>query len=244
MTHRCLRRSIVSDKKGKKPKILKASTTSTHPVNQCARAIDVSPNNKHVMIGQNNGEVSVYDLKTLKLVHIVNLNSHGKRQVKEQHDNWIQCLSYSPSGHAVAVGTHGSVVCILDASGDYDVKGVLKASNSFISHLDWSDDGRYLQTNDGAYELLFYSVDEDDLSHTKQITSATAMRDTHWATQTCTLTLGHAGHLRRVAERTGGRHVPRVERRRAVCEWRRSRRGQPVPLPGAEGWQGELVAVP
>ena len=187
MTHRCLRRSIISDKKGKKPKILKASTTSTHPVNQCARAVDVSPNNKHVIIGQNNGEVAVYDLKSLKLVTSVNLNPHGKRQVKEQHDNWIQCISYSPSGHAVAVGTHGSVVCLLDASTDYEVKGVLKASNSFISHLDWSDDGHYLQTNDGAYELLFYSIDEDDMSHTKQITSATSMRDTHWATQTCTL---------------------------------------------------------
>ena len=194
MTHRCLRRSIISEKKGKKPKILKASTTSTHPVNQCARAIDVSPNNKHVMIGQNNGEVSVYDLKTLKLLTTVNLNSHGKRQVKEQHDNWIQCMSYSPSGHAVAVGTHGSVVCILDAStADYEVKGVLKASNSFISHLDWSDDGHYLQTNDGAYELLFYSIDEDDLTQTKQITSATSMRDTHWATQTCTLSWSTQG---------------------------------------------------
>jgi len=193
MTHRCLRRSIISDKKGKKPKILKASTTSTHPVNQCARAIDVSPNNKHVIIGQNNGEVSVYDTKTLKLITTVNLNSYGKRQVKEQHDNWIQCLSYSPSGHAVAVGTHGSVVCILDPSSDYEVKGTLKGSNSFISHLDWSDDGHYLQTNDGAYELLFYSIDEDDLAHTKQITSATSMRDTHWATQTCTLSWSTQG---------------------------------------------------
>ena len=193
MTHRCLRRSIISDKKGKKPKILQASTTSTHPVNQCARAIDVSPNNKHVIIGQNTGEVSVYDLKSLKLVTSVNLNPHGKKQVKEQHDNWIQCLSYSPSGHAVAVGTHGSVVCILDAATDYEVKGVLKASNSFISHLDWSDDGHYLQTNDGAYELLFYSIDEDDLTQTKQITSATSMRDTHWATQTCTLSWSTQG---------------------------------------------------
>ena len=193
LTHRCLRRSVISEKKGKKPKILRASTTSTHPVNQCARAIDVSPNNKHIIIGQNSGEVSVYDLKTLKLVVSVDLNSYGKRAVKEQHDNWIQCLSYSPSGHAVAVGTHGSVVCILDAAAEYEVKGTLKGSNSFIAHLDWSDDGRYVQTNDGAYELLFYSVDEDDLARTKQITSATAMRDTVWATQTCTLSWSTQG---------------------------------------------------
>ena len=193
VTHKCLRRSIVSEKKGKKPKILRASTTSTHPVNQCARAIAVHPNGKQLIIGQNSGEVSVYDLKSLKLVTSVDLNRFGKRAVKEQKDNWIQAIRYSPSGHAAAVGTHGSVVVLLDATDGYKPRGVLKASNSFLSHLDWSEDGRYIQTNDGAYELLYYAVDEDDLDKVKQVTSASSMRDVRWATRTCTLGWGVQG---------------------------------------------------
>ena len=193
VTHRCLRRSVVSEKKGRKPKILRASTTSTHPVNQCARAIAIAPNNKSLVVGQNSGEVSVFDYKTLKLVTAVDVNKQGKRQVKEQKDNWIQTIQYSPSGHAVAVGTHGSVVVLLDPADGYQVKGVLKASNSFLTHLDWSEDGRYVQTNDGAYELLWYAVDEDDLCEVKQLTSASAMRDVKWATQTCVLGWGVQG---------------------------------------------------
>ena len=192
-THKCQRRSIVSDKRGKKPKILRASTTSTHPVNQCARAVAISPNNKHVVIGQNSGEVSVYDYKSLKLITSADLNRYGKRQVKEQKDNWIQTLQFSPSGHAVAVGTHGSVVVLLDPNDGYKAKGLMKSSNSFLTHLDWSDDSRYIQTNDGAYELLYYSVDEDDLDAVKQVTSASSMRDVHWATQTCVLGWGVQG---------------------------------------------------
>ena len=194
LSHRCLRRGIISDKKGKRPKILKASTSSTHPVNQCARAVSISPSGKHIAIGQNDGCVGVYDSKSLKLVTAVDVNNSGKRQVTgQQHDNWVQTLQYSPSGHALAVGTHGSVVVILDANDGYAAKGVGKASNSFISHLDWSEDGRYLQTNDGAYELLYYAVDEDELSSVKQVTSASSMRDTVWATQTCVLGWGVQG---------------------------------------------------
>ena len=193
VTHKCLRRSIITEKKGKKPKILRASTTSTHPVNQCARAIAIAPNNKSLIIGQNSGEVSVYDYKSLKLIASVDVNKQGKRQVKEQKDNWIQAIQYSPSGHAVAVGTHGSVVVVLDPADGYKVKGVMKASNSFLTHLDWSEDGHYVQTNDGAYELLWYSVDEDDLCEVKQVTSATSMRDVKWATQSCVLGWGVQG---------------------------------------------------
>ena len=101
--------------------------------------------------------------------------------------NWIQTIQFSPSGRTCAVGTHGSVVCLLDAGDNFKCKGVLSKSSSAISSLDWSEDGCYIQTNDLGYELLFYSVDEDDLSKSKQVTSATAMRDVQWNTHTCKL---------------------------------------------------------
>ena len=64
---------------------------------------------------------------------------------------------------------------------------MLSKSSSAISSLDWSEDSSYIQTNDLGYELLFYSIDEDDLSKSKQVTSATAMRDVQWNTHTCKL---------------------------------------------------------
>jgi WD40 repeat protein len=117
----------------------------------------------------------------------VDLNKFGKRNVKDQTGNWIQVISYSPSGQTCAVGTHGSVVVLLDVADGYKPKGLLKGSNSFLTHIDWSSDGTHIQTNDGAYELLFYNVDENDLKSASQNTNATALRDVKWYSQTCKL---------------------------------------------------------
>ena len=107
--------------------------------------------------------------------------------MNNQTGNWIQEIKYSQSGQTLAVGTHGSVVVLLDVVDGYKPKGLLKSSNSFISHLDWSVDGHNIQTNDGAYELLFYNIDEGDLKSASQITSASSVKDVKWATQTCSL---------------------------------------------------------
>jgi echinoderm microtubule-associated protein-like 6 len=54
--------------------------------------------------------------------------------------------------------------------------------NSVINHLDLSADGRFMQSNCSAYELLFCDT------HTgKQITSASELKDVKWASWTCTL---------------------------------------------------------
>ena len=52
-------------------------------------------------------------------------------------------------------------------------------SSSYITQIDWSEDSTKLQTNDGAYELLFY-----DATKGKQITSAKSLKDTPWASWT------------------------------------------------------------
>jgi WD40 repeat protein len=184
---RLLKRGIINEKRGKAPVIKKASTTSRHPTNQCARGIAISPNGKHIIVGCNNGEVNVYDTRTMSRLLSLDLNKYGKRQVNNQTGNWIQCIKYSPSGHTVAVGTHGSVVVLLDVTDGYKPKGLLKASNSFLTHIDWSQDGQCIQTNDGAYELLFYHIDEGELKSSSQNTNATSLRDTKWATQNCVL---------------------------------------------------------
>ncbi len=54
--------------------------------------------------------------------------------------------------------------------------------SSFVTHIDWSADSEFLQSNSGDYELLFWNA-----KTCKQVTSATTMRDTDWATFTCVL---------------------------------------------------------
>jgi hypothetical protein len=56
----------------------------------------------------------------------------------------------------------------------------MKKHSSYITHIDFSKDGRYLHSNCGAYELLFWDVNTG-----KQLPGgATALRDEIWATWT------------------------------------------------------------
>jgi len=181
-----LRKNILSDKTAPMPKIRKAATDSSHPPNQCARSVSYSPDGQHIAVGCNSGEVIVYEAETLDKLTTINLNNYGKRKIENQTQNWIQEMKYSPSGKTLAVGTHGSVICLLSVQDGYKCKGTLKAHNSFITHLDWSEDSTCMRSVCGAYELLFHNIDEDDLKSSSQNPSAKQYRDTKWATTTVT----------------------------------------------------------
>ena len=60
-------------------------------------------------------------------------------------------------------------------------KKPLAKSNAAVTHVDWSADSQYLQTNDAGYELLFYSKDG------KQKTKSSSLADTDWSSSTCSL---------------------------------------------------------
>ncbi len=49
--------------------------------------------------------------------------------------NWIQTLKYSPDGKALAVGTHGMVVCLCDVKDGYAVKGTLVSPTSVCEEV-------------------------------------------------------------------------------------------------------------
>jgi microtubule-associated protein-like 6 len=74
------------------------------------------------------------------------------------------------------------------------LRGICKGHSSYITHLDFSADSKWLQTTCGAYELLFWDARGPVGAYTKkkpqkirQQTNATAMRDVDWATWTVTL---------------------------------------------------------
>lgn len=183
--HKLVKRGPITNKQGKKPKVLRASTTSLYPPNQCARAVAISPDGQHIIVGCNDGALHIYESSTLNELYNVDLNSYGKVQLTNQHNEWIQVIQYNPQGSYCAVGTHGSVICILDIKNGYKVVHVFKSHNSFITHIDWSVDGYFIQSTCGAYELLFHKVDLDNINNSHQITSASDMSDIIWHTQTC-----------------------------------------------------------
>ena len=136
-----------------------------------ARAVDYAPDAAHIAVGLYSGRVEIFDGQLKECVK-------GISVCRE----WIQDLKFSPfPGQQLAVSSHDNNIYVFDRK-SYTRTAVLSGHSSYITHIDFSSDGKYLQSNCGAYELLFW-----DVARGRQITSASSLRDTKWATWTCTL---------------------------------------------------------
>ena len=96
----------------------------------------------------------------------------------------------------MAVGSHDKHIYMFDIAEDATIvkeKFNFNKHSSAVLHMDFSDDGAFLQSNCQAYELLFMHTDSG-----KQETKATSLADLNlapdeesstrqWATQTCIL---------------------------------------------------------
>ncbi|XP_030842588.1 77 kDa echinoderm microtubule-associated protein isoform X2 [Strongylocentrotus purpuratus] len=96
----------------------------------------------------------------------------------------IDVIQYSSDGSLLALGSHDHCIhifSVMDEGHVYRKLGVLEGHGSFITHLDWSDDGAYLQSVSGNYDLLFWDI--DNLQRVKAGTT----RDVEWDTHSCIL---------------------------------------------------------
>jgi len=133
------------------------------------RALSFSPDGSQIAAGLEHGRVMILDSNLQTVV--------ADRDIAR---DWIQVIKYSPNGDMLAVGSHDRLIYLLDTR-SYSRKAVLRGHSSYITHIDFSLDSNYLQSNCGAYELLFWT------SNGNRVTSASSMRDVNWATWTCTL---------------------------------------------------------
>ena len=76
---------------------------------------------------------------------------HIKKRKEVIHE-----MKYSPDSRHLAVGSNDNFVDVYSVAEGYKHVGTCTGSSSFITHLDWSEDSNYLQTNSGASERLYY----------------------------------------------------------------------------------------
>jgi microtubule-associated protein-like 6 len=108
----------------------------------------------------------------------------------QEAKEWISDLKYSPDGKQLAIGSHDSKIYLYDATKGYAYKGIkCEAHNSYITHFDYTSDGKCLRSTCGAYELLFHSA-----SNVAQDPSgASKLTNTEFTSETCTLGWGVQG---------------------------------------------------
>ena len=136
-----------------------------------ARCCAYSSDGKQSVVGLHRGGFMVFDTATGNLLA-------SKKHRREE----ISQVKYSPDGHWLAVGSHDNFVDMYDVVRNFKRVGVCKGHSSYITHMDWSDDSRLLQTNSGDYELLYWEVPSCE-----QVKFPSALKDVHWATWTCPL---------------------------------------------------------
>ncbi|GLC44364.1 hypothetical protein PLESTF_000049800 [Pleodorina starrii] len=135
-----------------------------------ARSVAFSPNGAHLAVGTITGMIKV--LLVENLTHKVAEVHTLKEMVHE--------LKYSPDGTKLAAGSHDNYIDIYDVTRHYARLARCAGHSSYITHLDWSIDGRVVQSNCGAYELLYFEA-----ATGKQIRQN--QRDAQWTTWTCAL---------------------------------------------------------
>lgn len=101
---------------------------------------------------------------------------------------WIENIAFSPDQTLLAVGSHDNNIYLYN-TGTWALEHTLKAHNSYIMALDWSQDSTYIRSNCGAYELLFFSAaqgwaqDKDGRSNTTGTNWATNTVKMSWSTE-------------------------------------------------------------
>ncbi len=153
------------------------------------RAIAWSPCGKFFAIGLGagsanesertlDGSFQILDAQTFALIY------HGR-----DSQQWITDIKYSPDGNFIAMASFDSKIYVYDATRDFILRAVSKRHNGFVTHIDFSLDGKKLMSNSGFFELFFHKMDGPnfkDGDDTKELDPDDA-RDINWPNKSCTL---------------------------------------------------------
>uniref|UniRef100_A0A674H353 EMAP like 3 n=1 Tax=Taeniopygia guttata TaxID=59729 RepID=A0A674H353_TAEGU len=98
----------------------------------------------------------------------------------------LSVVRFSPDGTFLAIGSHDNFIYIYsvaEGGRKFSRFGRCTGHSSFITHLDWSKDGRFIMSNSGDYEILYWDV----AGGCKLLRNRFESRDREWASYTCVL---------------------------------------------------------
>lgn len=144
-----------------------ASTLSRLPDSQCSRCVAV--NADYIAVAGNDGKVSIR----------AQSDPSTEISLLGESKEWIEVMAFSPDNKYLAVGSHDNAIRVYEV-GSFSLTGTCRAHSSYIMAMDWCTESKYIRSNCGAYELLFFTVpdcnqDPSGRSNTK---------GTEWATKT------------------------------------------------------------
>ena len=135
------------------------------------RALAYSPDGFQLAAASIDGLVQVFNADNIDV-------KVGEVKVSKE---WIQAIEYSGDGRLLAVACHDSYIYVI-CSRTFSTKRVLKSHHSAVIGLDFSADSSFMRSVSTDEELLYW-----DMESGKQVTSASSLRDTKWATTRCVL---------------------------------------------------------
>eukprot|EP00058_Branchiostoma_floridae_P022229 XP_002607719.1 hypothetical protein BRAFLDRAFT_82834 [Branchiostoma floridae] len=139
-----------------------------------AQSAQFHPTEEILLIGTTAGRWYCIDASSAAIIE-ENQAGEDKKQ--------LDCLRFSPDGAILAIGSHDNHIYMYNVENhgkSYKKTTRLSGHSSFVTHLDFSTDGRYMQSTSGDYELLYW-----DVAARSQLQFKSAMRDVTWNTQTC-----------------------------------------------------------
>ncbi|KAL0964348.1 hypothetical protein UPYG_G00322640 [Umbra pygmaea] len=136
---------------------------------------DFHPSGTVVAIGTHSGKWYALDAETRDLVAI---HTDGNEQ--------LSVMRFSVDGTLLAVGSHDNFIYLYTVSEKgrkYTRYGKCIGHSSYITHLDWSPDNKFIMSNSGDYEILYWDIPNG----CKYIRNRSECKDIDWATYTCVL---------------------------------------------------------
>lgn len=149
-----------------------------------ARCCDYSPDGQYLAVGFGGGR-STRKNKHNGAVRIYRADKDPMKQVCELKEakQWISKLKFSPDGSILAVASRDNSVYAYSVAQQFKRKSKFSKHNAGILDLDFSKDGKYLQSTCSAYELLF-----SEHANGAQLTNGASMlAGEQWSTFTCSL---------------------------------------------------------
>lgn len=74
---------------------------------------------------------------------------------KQDAEDWIRDVNYSADGARLAVASNDCKIYVYASKDGYSKLSTIASHQSFVTHVDFSVDGNYVQSADGARAMMF-----------------------------------------------------------------------------------------